>query len=62
MKNEVKKAPVICEGCERVFYGGVNAYFCPECRKKKLSELAKKRDLSGIGRAAQRKKKEGESA
>jgi len=62
MNDDYKKAPVICEECKRVFYGGVNAYFCPDCRKKKLSELAKKRNLSGIGRAAQRKKKEGESA
>lgn len=62
MKDETNKAPVICEDCERVFYGGVNAYICPDCRKKRLSDLAKKRNLSGIGRAAQRKKKEGNSA
>lgn len=55
------KAPVICEECEAVFYGGVNAYICPACRKKRLSDLAKKRNLSAIGREAQRKKKEGES-
>jgi Zn finger protein HypA/HybF involved in hydrogenase expression len=37
MNNETGKAPVICEECERVFYGGVNAYLCPECRKKRLA-------------------------
>lgn len=58
MNNETGKAPVICEECERVFYGGVNAYICPDCRKKRASELAKKRNLSAIGCAA-RKKKEG---
>lgn len=61
MNYETGKAPVICEECETVFLGGVNAYLCPACRKKRLSDLAKKRNLSGIGRAAQRKKKEGEA-
>lgn len=61
MNDDFKKAPVICEECETVFLGGVNAYLCPLCRKKRLSELAKKRNLSGIGVSARREKKEGES-
>jgi hypothetical protein len=61
MNYETGKAPVICEECETVFLGGVNAYICPACRKKRASENAKRRGLSALGRAAQRKKKEGES-
>lgn len=61
MIYENGKAPVICEDCEKVFYGGVNAYICPQCRKKRASENAKRRGLSALGREAQRKKKEGES-
>ena len=61
MNNETIKAPVICEDCERVFYGGVNAYICPACRKKRASENAKRRGLSALGCAARQKKKEGES-
>lgn len=61
MIYENGKAPVICEDCETVFCGGVNAYLCPQCRKKRLSELAKKRNLSALGVAARHEKKEGES-
>ena len=61
MDNESRLAPTICEDCETVFYGGVNAYLCPRCRKKRISEAAKARNLSALGREAQRKKKEGEA-
>lgn len=46
-------APTICEDCERVFYGGPNAYFCPECRAERIRvaarENAKKRRLNKMG-------------
>ncbi len=42
-------APVICEDCEKVFYGGPYSYICPECRKKRLSATAKKRNLNKLG-------------
>jgi Zn finger protein HypA/HybF involved in hydrogenase expression len=40
MNNESGLAPTICEDCETVFYGGVNAYLCPRCMKKRLAEYA----------------------
>lgn len=46
-------APVICEDCEKAFYGGPNAYFCPECRAKRIGlaarKNAKKRALNKLG-------------
>ncbi len=39
----MSKAPVICYYCEKVFMGGPYAFVCPICRKKRLSESAKKR-------------------
>ena len=56
----MSKAPVICEKCEKVFMGGANAFICPKCRKKILSENAKKRNLSKIGNEARwNKEREG---
>lgn len=45
-------APTICEDCEKVFQGGPYSYFCPECRKKRLSAAAKARKLNKIGNDA----------
>ena len=45
-------APTICEECEKVFQGGANAFFCPSCRKKRLSAAAKKRNLNKLGNDA----------
>ena len=33
----------ICEDCGKLFVAGPDAYLCPECRKKRLSEYAKRR-------------------
>lgn len=43
---------VICEDCGAVFLGGQNAHFCPVCRRIRLSETAKKRNLNKIGNNA----------
>lgn len=50
-------AIIICEDCGKKFDGGPHAYFCPECRKRRLRESAKRRNLSEIGHAARAKKK-----
>ncbi len=42
----------ICEDCERVFLDGPNAFFCPSCRKERLSAAAKKRNLNKLGNEA----------
>lgn len=47
-----KLAPVICEECGKVFQAGPYAYFCPECRRAKLSRDAKERSLNKLGNAA----------
>lgn len=46
----------ICVDCDKVFYGGKKSFFCPDCRKRRLSEAAKKRNLNKIGNAAYSKK------
>ena len=46
------KAKTICEDCGKVFDGGPYAYFCPECRKKRLSKAAKDRNLNKLGNDA----------
>ena len=46
----------ICEDCESVFEYKVNAFLCPDCRKKKLSRDAKERNLNKLGNAAYSKK------
>ena len=46
------KAKTICEDCGKVFDGGPYAYFCPECRKKRLSKAAKDRNLNKLGNGA----------
>lgn len=45
-------APTICEDCEKVFQGGPYTFFCPKCRKKRLREAAKKRNLNKLGNDA----------
>lgn len=42
----------ICEDCSTVFWAGKTARYCPECRKKRLSDAAKKNGLSQLGCAA----------
>ena len=46
------KAKTICEDCGKIFDGGPYAYFCPECRKKRLSKAAKDRNLNKLGNDA----------
>ena len=47
----------ICEDCGKLFIGGANAYFCPECRIRRQRESAKRRNLSQIGINARKKKR-----
>ncbi|MGM9626963.1 MAG: hypothetical protein ACI3V4_02565 [Faecousia sp.] len=42
-------AKEICEDCEKVFEAGAYSFLCPDCRRKRLSEIAKRRNLSKIG-------------
>ena len=54
----MSKASVICEKCEKVFMGGEKAFICPKCRKKIVSDNAKKINLSKLGVEAQKKKRD----
>ena len=51
-------AKEICADCGKVFDGGAHQFFCLECRKRRLSEAAKIRNLSKLGHDARRKKRE----
>lgn len=42
----------ICEDCEGIYIGGPYSHFCPDCRRKRLSNAAKKRGLNKIGNDA----------
>ena len=52
-------AKELCEDCGKVFEGSKWAHFCPECRKNRQSESAKKRNLNKLGNAAYSKKVKG---
>ena len=39
----------ICEDCGKVFEAGPKAFLCPPCRRRRLSEQAKKRNLNRVG-------------
>lgn len=43
-------AKEICQDCYKVYEGGPYSFLCPQCRKKHLSESAKKRNLGKLGR------------
>lgn len=47
---------IVCDDCEGLFEGSKYARFCPECRRRRQSEYAKKRDLNKIGNAGRSKK------
>lgn len=50
MMNDNKyKTLEMCQDCEKTFYAGPNQFLCPKCRKRRLSEFAKKRGLNKIG-------------
>lgn len=36
----------ICQDCEKVFMGGPKAFLCPDCRKRRQSENAKRNNLA----------------
>ncbi len=46
------KRHTVCNDCYAVFLGGPNAFLCPECRRKRLSEIAKKINLNKLGNEA----------
>jgi len=50
-------AKEFCADCEKVFEGGKDAFLCPACRKRRLSEAAKKRALHKKGTEARKKDK-----
>lgn len=56
-------AKEICQDCGKIFEGGPYAYFCPDCRRKRLSVAAKRRQLNKLGNEAylaqQEKRKRG---
>ena len=45
-------AKEICMDCGKVFDGGAKAFFCMDCRKRRLSDAAKIRGLSKLGNEA----------
>lgn len=47
---------VICEDCSTVFEAKVSAFLCPDCRKRRYSEAAKRRNLSELGHEGYRRK------
>ena len=51
MTTVKETAPVMCEQCGKV-YQAKYAFICPECHRKRLSELAKQRGLNKIGNEA----------
>lgn len=51
MAKEMNKWP--CDDCGKIFTAkGMNARYCPKCRKKRLSHAARKRKLNEIGSEA----------
>ena len=47
----------MCDRCGQAFWAGEYSFICPNCRKKSLSESAKKRSLNKLGNDARRKDK-----
>jgi predicted nucleic acid-binding Zn-ribbon protein len=47
-----KMAKEICADCGKVFDGGAHQFFCLDCRKRRLSESAKARNLNKLGNDA----------
>lgn len=48
MKVVKEPAPIICEGCGKVFKAKY-AFYCPKCIKQMSSERAKRIGLSKLG-------------
>lgn len=55
-------AKEICEDCGKVFDAGPHAHLCMACRKRRLSENAKMRNLGKIGRDAYSKQQAAKKA
>ena len=53
--NIKEPAPIICEKCEKVFYGK-KAFICPDCLRVIASERAKRIGLNKMGNEAYSKK------
>jgi hypothetical protein len=51
------KTKEMCAECGKTFLAGPNAFLCEACIKKRLSEGARKRKLSEMGRKAQKEMK-----
>ena len=51
-------AKEVCEDCGKVFEAGPKAFFCPACRKRRMSEAAKRRGLNKVGYEARSRKRE----
>ena len=47
-----EKCLEICEDCGKTFMAGPDAFFCPACRRKRISVAAKKRNLNKLGNDA----------
>lgn len=47
----------ICEDCNAVYEGGPRSFLCPRCRKKRLSDEAKRRNLNKLGNDAYSKQR-----
>ena len=47
----------LCQDCGKVYLAGPNSFLCPECRKKRQSESAKRRNLGKLGRDARSEQK-----
>ena len=47
-------AKEICDDCGSVFDGGRYSFLCPKCKKRRLSESAKRRKLNEIGNKARK--------
>lgn len=46
------KSKKICIDCGRVYLGGENSHYCPQCFKKVLSKHAKELNLNKLGNEA----------
>lgn len=49
-------AKEMCQDCGKVYEAGPYSFLCPECRKRHISESAKRRNLGKLGREARKKK------
>ena len=56
MSYEYKQGIMICSDCEKTYTGGPKSFYCPACRRKRLSEAARGRGLNKLGYEAYSKK------